>query len=100
MSAPTPRGKRLSGGGGGRADDGFARAIRPSHGVGDGDTILALGTGTDPRDATNLVSQIGAAAADALSRAVVHAILAAKSIHVGTCNVTSYCERFPAHCSN
>jgi L-aminopeptidase/D-esterase-like protein len=82
------------------ADDGFARAIRPSHGVGDGDTIFALGTGTDARDATNLVSQIGAAAADALSRAVVHAILAAKSIHVGTCNVTSYCERFPAHCSN
>ena len=81
------------------ADDGFARAIRPSHGVGDGDTIFALSTGTDPRNAANLVSQIGAAAADALSRAVVRAIVNAESIHVGTCNVRSYCEQFPQNCA-
>jgi L-aminopeptidase/D-esterase-like protein len=81
------------------ADDGFARAIRPSHGVGDGDTIFALATGTDPRNAANLVSQIGAAAADALSRAVVRAIVAAESIHVGSCNVRSYCEQFPQNCA-
>jgi L-aminopeptidase/D-esterase-like protein len=81
------------------ADDGFARAIRPSHGVGDGDTIFALATGTDPRNAANLVSQIGAAAADALSRAIVRAIVAAESIHVGSCNVRSYCEQFPQNCA-
>jgi L-aminopeptidase/D-esterase-like protein len=81
------------------ADDGLARAIKPSHGVGDGDTIFVMATGTDTRDATNLVNAIGSAAADTLSRAVVHAILAAESIHVGSCNVRSYCEQFPTNCA-
>jgi hypothetical protein len=54
-----------------------------------------MATGTDSRDATNLVNTIGSTAADRLPRAVVHAILAAESIHVGTCNVSSYCELFP-----
>ena len=81
------------------ADDGLARAIKPSHGVGDGDTIFVMATGTDTRDATNLVNAIGSAAADTLSRAVVHAILAAESIHVGSCNVKSYCEQFPNNCA-
>jgi len=30
---------------------------------------------------------------------VVHAILAAQSIHVGSCNVRSYCEQFPQNCA-
>src|SRR3989475_6383871 len=81
------------------ADDGLARAIKPSHGVGDGDTIFVMATGTDTRDATNLVNGIGSAAADTLSRAVVHAILAAQSIHVDSCNVKSYCEQFPQKCA-
>jgi L-aminopeptidase/D-esterase-like protein len=81
------------------ADDGLARAIKPSHGVGDGDTIFVMATGTDTRDATSLVNAIGSAAADTLSRAVVHAILAAESIHVGSCNVKSYCEQFPNNCA-
>ena len=80
------------------ADDGLARAIKPSHGVGDGDTIFVMATGRDTRDATNLVNGIGSAAADTLSRAVVHAILAAQSIHVGSCDVKSYCEQFPNNC--
>lgn len=79
------------------ADDGLARAIKPAHGTGDGDTIFALSTGTDTR-APNL-NQIGGAAADALSRAIVRAIINAKSIHVGSCNVQSYCEAFPAFCT-
>jgi L-aminopeptidase/D-esterase-like protein len=77
------------------ADDGLARAIKPSHGVGDGDTIFVMATGTDTRDATNLVNTIGSTAADTLSRAVVHAILAA----VGDCRVKSYCEQFPQNCA-
>ena len=82
------------------ADDGLARAIKPSHGVPDGDTVFSMATGTDTRDATNLVNTIGSAAADTLSRAIVHAILAAKSIHVpGVCNVPSYCEQFPQNCA-
>jgi hypothetical protein len=44
------------------------------------------------------LNQIGGAAADALSRAIMRAIRAAKGIHVGTCNVNSYCELFPQNC--
>lgn len=78
------------------ADDGLARAIRPAHGTGDGDTVFSLATGTlvvNPN-----LTQIGGAAADALSRAIIRAMQAAEGIHVGTCNVSSYCELFPARC--
>ena len=78
------------------ADDGLARAIRLAHGTGDGDTVFALATGTVPRNPE--LNQIGGAAADVLSRAIMRAIMAAKAIHVGTCNVASYCEQFPAKC--
>lgn len=79
------------------ADDGLARAIRPAHGTGDGDTVFALATGTVTSNPN--ITQIGGAAADALSRAIVRAMLSAQSIHVGTCNVPSYCERFPQRCT-
>ena len=46
------------------AQDGFARAIVPSHTSGDGDTIFALATGT--RDGEVSVDRIGALAADAM----------------------------------
>jgi len=79
------------------ADDGLARAIRIAHGTGDGDTVFALATGTVT--ATPNLNQIGGAAADALSRAIMRAITAAKGIHVGSCNVNSYCELFPNNCN-
>jgi L-aminopeptidase/D-esterase-like protein len=82
------------------ADDGLARAIRIAHGTGDGDTVFALATGTST--ATPSVNAVGGAAADVLSRAIIRAIMAADGIHVGTgagsCNVSSYCELFPARC--
>ncbi|HLL11903.1 MAG TPA: P1 family peptidase [Rubrivivax sp.] len=78
------------------ADDGLARAIRIAHGTGDGDTVFAMATGTVTANPN--INQIGGAAADVLSRAIMRAIVAAKSIHVGTCNVASYCELFPARC--
>lgn len=82
------------------ADDGLARAIRPAHGTFDGDTVFALATGTVT--GTPNIDQIGGAAADALSRAIIRAIVAAEGIHVGTgansCNVNSYCELFPQSC--
>ena len=79
------------------ADDGLARAIRPAHGTGDGDTVFALATGTTT--ATASINQLGGAAADALSRAIIRAMLPADGIHVGTtCNVSSYCELFPQRC--
>jgi L-aminopeptidase/D-esterase-like protein len=79
------------------ADDGMARAIRPAHGTGDGDTVFALATGTATANAN--ITQVGGAAADALSRAIMRAIMAAKGIHTGSCNVNSYCELFPQRCS-
>ena len=79
------------------ADDGLARAIRPAHGTGDGDTVFALATGTVTT--TPNISQIGSAAADVLSRAIMRAIMAADAVHVGTCNVSSYCELFPQRCT-
>ena len=53
------------------ADDGFARAIFPSHTMGDGDTVFSLATGTWSGEVD--VTQIGALAADAMSRAIVRA---------------------------
>ena len=78
------------------ADDGLARAIRIAHGTGDGDTVFALATG-QVAGAPN-INSIGGAAADALSRAIMRAIQAADAIHVGACNVSSYCEQFPQLC--
>jgi putative pantetheine hydrolase len=78
------------------ADDGLARAIRIAHGTGDGDTVFALATGTTT--ATASLNALGGAAADALSRAIIRAIKSAQAIHVGTCNVASYCEQFPQNC--
>ncbi len=53
------------------ADDGFARAIFPSHTMGDGDTVFALATGVWNGEAD--VTQIGALAADVMARAIVRA---------------------------
>jgi L-aminopeptidase/D-esterase-like protein/GNAT superfamily N-acetyltransferase len=56
------------------AHDGLARTIRPAHTLFDGDTIFALATGGLKADA-NIV---GAYAAEAMSRAIVRAVLAAQ----------------------
>ena len=53
------------------ADDGFARAIFPSHTVGDGDTVFALATGQWAGEVN--LTQIGALAADVMARAIVRA---------------------------
>jgi len=79
------------------ADDGMARAIRIAHGTGDGDTVFTLATGTVTGEPN--IDQIGSAAADVLSRAIIRALLNAQSIHVGSCNVRSYCEQFPSRCA-
>lgn len=60
--------------------DGLARAIRPSHTMFDGDTLFALATGEGPPVDAAALTRLGAAAADALSRAVIHAVLKAASI--------------------
>jgi L-aminopeptidase/D-esterase-like protein len=59
------------------AQDGFARAIFPSHTMGDGDTIFTLATGTLPAatgpGAATDVSRIGSLAALVMAQAVVRA---------------------------
>ena len=70
------------------AHDGLARAIQPCHTPVDGDTVFALATGTMAVSAdadtpvqmvpeTKAISEIGAAAADVLARAVLAGVLAA-----------------------
>lgn len=60
------------------ADDGFARAINPSHTVGDGDTVFSLATGqlATPID----VNIVGALAAETLAEAIVRAVSKAETL--------------------
>jgi len=84
------------------AQDGLARAINPSHTLFDGDTVFALATGQIPLAALEedaawgslpaALIRAGAAAADTLTRAVVHGILQAESVGDTPC----YRDRFPA----
>jgi L-aminopeptidase/D-esterase-like protein len=60
------------------ADDGVARAISPSHTIGDGDTVFALATGRWNGQAD--ASIIGALAAEALAEAIVRAAVQAESL--------------------
>jgi L-aminopeptidase/D-esterase-like protein len=70
------------------AQDGLARAIRPAHTMFDGDTVFCLATGRRPLPESEgffaaagaqALSEIGHAAADCTSRAIIHAVLAAHS---------------------
>ena len=72
------------------AHDGLARAIRPAHTMFDGDSIFCMATGgreipdtpgffAAPKAAA--LNELGRAAADTFARAVMHAILAARSAY-------------------
>jgi L-aminopeptidase/D-esterase-like protein len=60
------------------ADDGYARAIFPSHTMGDGDTVFSLATGRWDGQAD--VTTIGALAADAMAKALVQAVTQATGL--------------------
>jgi L-aminopeptidase/D-esterase-like protein len=60
------------------ADDGFARAINPSHTMGDGDTVFSLATGSWNGEVN--VTVIGQLAAEAMSEAIVRAVVRAQSL--------------------
>ncbi|MEV6109891.1 P1 family peptidase [Streptomyces sp. NPDC051940] len=81
----------------GTAHDGLARAVRPVHLLSDGDTVFALATGerplvpagpeaseVDPALSVHVeagaLNEVLAAGADALTRAVARAVLAAESV--------------------
>ena len=58
--------------------DGLARAINPVHTMSDGDTLFALATGRAPRHPGMLV--LATMAAEAVARATVRAVLAARTL--------------------
>jgi L-aminopeptidase/D-esterase-like protein len=58
--------------------DGLARAINPTHTPSDGDTLFAMSTGTS-NVVANLTA-IGALAAEAVSEAILRAVMKAKSV--------------------
>jgi L-aminopeptidase/D-esterase-like protein len=69
------------------AHDGMAQAIRPAHTMFDGDTVFALALGPtsqqlhDSPRAAGQISNIGAAAATTLARAIVKAVRNATTLH-------------------
>ena len=80
----------------GVAHDGLARAIRPVHTMFDGDTFFALATpdAAEPDPAT--FHDVLAGGADCVTRAVVHAMLAATSVTTPAGAWPCYREVFPS----
>ena len=79
------------------AHDGMARAIRPAHTMFDGDTIFCLATGKFELPQTagffavaqaQALNDLGHAAADCISRAIIHAVINAHSI----AGMTAFCD--------
>jgi L-aminopeptidase/D-esterase-like protein len=70
------------------AHDGLARSINPVHTMSDGDTLFALATGRVPLegDAPGM-TVLGTMAAEVVARATLRAVLAARSIDVGTLRI-------------
>ncbi|WP_405390263.1 P1 family peptidase [Streptomyces sp. NBC_01102] len=66
----------------GTAHDGLARAVRPVHLLSDGDTVFTLATGRRPLPAEPVaeLNEILSAGADALARAIVKAVRAARGV--------------------
>jgi L-aminopeptidase/D-esterase-like protein len=60
------------------AHDGMARAINPTHTPSDGDALFALSTGTST--ASPNLTAIGALAAEAVSEAILRAVMKAKAV--------------------
>jgi L-aminopeptidase/D-esterase-like protein len=80
------------------ANAGLARSIRPIHGIGDGDTVFGMATTPPDKQLGNADLQaIFNAGADALGRAVVHAVL--ESQKVGNSRL-GYCRQYPSACVN
>ena len=69
------------------AHDGLARAINPVHTMSDGDVVFTLGTGKSGR--TLGMMQLAVMAAEVSARAVVRAVLAARTVEFGE-------QRWPA----
>ncbi|PBO17752.1 hydrolase, partial [Streptomyces albidoflavus] len=77
----------------GTSHDGLARAVRPVHLLHDGDTVFTLATGDRPVEGT-VVNEILAAGADAMTRAIVKAVLSAESVETPAGVFPSYRELY------
>jgi len=63
------------------ANDGLARALRPVHAPNDGDTVFAVSTGrAGPGGEPPVLTELGAAAADCLARAVARGVYEAVAL--------------------
>ncbi|MEV5596981.1 P1 family peptidase [Streptomyces sp. NPDC052496] len=94
----------------GAAHDGLARAVRPAHLLTDGDTVFALATGDRPpapeaavadpafgmHAEAGALNEILAAGADALTRAVVKAVLAAETVDTPGGHFPAYRDLYPS----
>jgi putative pantetheine hydrolase len=69
------------------AQDGLALAVRPAHGLFDGDTVFSATTGTVDADAAQVVD----AATEVFARALVHGLLGAEPVG----HFTAYRELYP-----
>ncbi|MCD2194199.1 P1 family peptidase [Actinomycetospora endophytica] len=72
------------------AHDGLARAIRPVHGMTDGDTFFGLSTTERPAPDLAGLQGLLTGAADAVTRAVGNAVLAAETVSVAGGTYRSY----------
>jgi D-aminopeptidase len=76
------------------ANDGLARALRPVHAPNDGDTVFAVSTGTaGPGGEPPVLTELGAAAADCLARAVARGVYEATALPYAT-SLPDYRQRF------
>jgi putative pantetheine hydrolase len=80
----------------GAGHDGLARAIDPVHTAFDGDTVFATSTCERPSPSDADYYELCASAAACVSRAVVHAVLAAESVATPAGRWTSYSDALPS----
>jgi putative pantetheine hydrolase len=74
--------------------DGLARALRPVHTLLDGDTVFTLATGEVEVPEVTDVAAVQAAAADAVTLAVLDAVLSATSVGTPACPAPAYLDVF------
>jgi putative pantetheine hydrolase len=76
--------------------DGLARAVRPVHSMVDGDTLFTLATAARPAPDDAALHELLTAAADCVTRAVVHAMLAAGTVTTPAGTWRAYRDVFPS----
>ena len=80
----------------GIAHDGLARAVKPVHTMFDGDTFFGAATGDGPAPDLIAFHALLDATGDVVTRAVAHALLAARGVDAPGGSWRSYREAFPS----